>query len=121
MTAVGKYGHGIEMADDWDELIPLGSFALRGVDTLFDRNSCGYVTARDSWVVNYNNDRVSRSVQLLINNYNQVAAQSRYRKLDFTGVDDTQLKWTDRLKEHAEKGAILNLDKDKYATSLYRP
>ena len=109
------------MADDWDELVPLGSFALRGVDTLFDLNSCGYVTARDSWIVSYGHDQARINVRRLIDNYNRYAAQSGYRILDFADVDDSEIKWTDRLKERAQKGVILTDDGDRFSSSLYRP
>jgi predicted helicase len=109
------------MADDWDELIPLGSHALKSTDTLFDLNSCGYVTARDSWITGFQRENVESNVIRMISNYTQLAAQSAYRKIDYEELSDSQVKWTDRLKIAASNGSFITITNDKIVNTLYRP
>ncbi len=109
------------MAEDWESLLPLGSFALRSTDTLFEVNSCGYVTARDSWIVGHNHEQVASNVAKLLLTYNHCAVASSFQDVTYNNVDETTIKWTDRLKQSASSGVVVNLESDRIVDSYYRP
>ncbi|HLP28747.1 MAG TPA: type ISP restriction/modification enzyme [Candidatus Didemnitutus sp.] len=113
------------MADDWDELIPMGSKegkkSNKGASELFHLYSCGIVTARDAWIIGFDQSNVATSTRRLIESYNGFAASSGYRAIDFANTKDQDIKWTDRVKEQAIKGKHISFDDAKFAQLAYRP
>ena len=118
---------------EFDTFIPMGSKVAKAskieqVGTLFKTYSVGVVTARDTWVYNFNQIALTENMNSKIEFYNSQVSkwkrQPRKRSLnidDFVAYDDTQIKWTDRLKSELKNGRFTEFSSDKIRTALYRP
>ena len=118
------------MADDWDEMLPIGSKLKESVDDngLFENHSYGIITARDSWMYSFSADELSQRVTRLMLAYNQ--QESIYRDRMFradNASEDTNnelrldIKWTDRLKAAIDRGTRLNFNRDLIQDASYHP
>ena len=118
---------GVEMADDWDELVPL----LADTDSLetvglFAHLLPGVNTARDAWTVNFSEAVLEENVSKTLEEYNSwVAKYTRYTGPksidDFIEYDDSRISWGSTLKSALRRREILEYaDEAKYQT-MYRP
>jgi len=119
---------GIEMADDWDELIPLGSKeAKRGSgNVLFQTYSLGILTNRDRWVYNYDDRVVMRNMEAVTELYNDHVArwplyQSSKDMNSFVNNDDSKISWSRDLKLKVQRARVAEHSVRHLRTSLYRP
>jgi predicted helicase len=116
------------MADDWDELIPLGSKEGKrgGKDvSLFSIYSLGVATNRDQYVYDFNRDvlfdRVKTFTRLYQEARGKLVTVSDVSLDDVVGVDDTRIKWTRQVKASLQKGHSNEVDIMGIRQSLYRP
>lgn len=119
------------MADDWDELLPLGSKEGKGggSQTIFGLYSLGIATNRDEWVYNFNENVLCENMRQFMLNYNSEVSRFSDEGLikavgnvdDFVNQDPSFVKWTDRLKDALRKGQRLSFSTSEVHRSLYRP
>ncbi|TPH72009.1 DEAD/DEAH box helicase [Helicobacter pylori] len=130
--------------DDFEKLIPLKrDKKLKIFDTIFDINSMGVVSGRDSWVYNFSQKILTQSVQTCIETYNAdlkrfnevfreafkqrtkgVKKADLYKHLNDREIttDKTKIAWVRNLKMQLIKGKKLDdFSQEKISVSLYRP
>lgn len=116
------------MADDWDELVPLGSKEGKAVgsDTIFRRYSRGLETARDAWVYNYSSEQCRLNSSGMLGVYN--AEVARYTATgpgvlidDFLINDNKLIAWSSKLKELCQRSVYAVFDTANIKQSMYRP
>ncbi|KAF0998281.1 hypothetical protein HP10700_06599 [Helicobacter pylori 10700] len=127
--------------DDFEKLIPLKRDKTN--DSIFDINSLGVVSGRDSFVYNFSPKILTQSVQKCIDTYNAdlkrfnerfreafkqrtkgVKAGDLYKHLNDREIttDKTKIAWTDGLKNKLIKNKNLQeSNKDRIRLALYRP
>ncbi len=135
-------GDWINQRDDaFDKLIPL----KRGKNSksVFDINSGGVVSGRDSWVYNFSKDALMQNVQKCIDAYNAdlkrfnarfreafkqrtkgVKSDKLYKQLNDSEIttDKTKIAWTRALKQEFIKNKNLQEShKDRIRLAMYRP
>ena len=118
---------------EFNTFIPMGSKEAKAsktnkVETLFKTYSVGIVTARDTWVYNFNQNALAKNMDSMIEFYNsQVSKRERKPIKQSVNIDNsivydnTQIKWTDRLKSEFGKGRLVEFSADKIRTAFYRP
>jgi predicted helicase len=119
------------MADDWEELIPLGSKEGKTGEsqTLFGLYSLGIATNRDEWVYNFSYRTLLDNMRRFLLNYNAEVSRYSDQQLvtsvmdvdDFVNADPSYIKWTDRLKDALKRGLRLAFYESFVFQSLYRP
>lgn len=129
--------------DAFDKLIPLKRDKKLQNDSVFDINSMGVATNRDSWVYNFSPNALTLSVQKCIDTYNAdlkrfnarfreafkqrikgVKKADLYKHLNDREIttDKTKIAWTDGLKNHLLKNKNLQEShKDRIRLAMYRP
>ncbi len=129
--------------DGFEKLIPLKRDKKRQNPSVFDINSVGVASGRDSWVYNFSKDALRRSVQKCIDTYNadlkrfnthfREAFKSRtkgvksadlYKQLNDQEIttDKTKIAWTRALKQKFIKNKNLQEShKDRIRLAMYRP
>jgi predicted helicase len=119
---------GIEMADDWDELIQLGSKEAkkgRSDSALFALYTTGVTSARDAWAYNFNTQVLSSNMTKLVECFNSHVyrwmASSNISIDDFCEHDDTRISWSRDLKVDMSKGRIAHFTQDMIRIAQYRP
>ncbi len=137
-------GDWINQRDDaFDKLIPLKRDKQRPNPSVFDINSLGVTTGRDSWVYNFSPDALMQSVQKCIDTYNAdlkrfnahfreafkqrtkgVKSADLYKHLNDKEItaDKTKISWTNELKTNLIKNKNLQEShKDRIRLAMYRP
>ncbi|GAA9653697.1 hypothetical protein HpHCM45_11260 [Helicobacter pylori] len=129
--------------DAFDKLIPLKRDKTLKNDSIFDINSLGVLSGRDSWVYNFSQKILTQSVQKCIDTYNAdlkrfnarfreafkqrtkgVKKADLYKHLNDREIttDKTKIAWVQNLKTQLIKGKKLNdFSQEKISVSLYRP
>ncbi|GAA9697793.1 hypothetical protein VN0004_07790 [Helicobacter pylori] len=130
--------------DGFEKLIPLKRDPkLKIFDSIFDLDSNGVASGRDSWVYNFSQKTLKQSVQNCIDAYNAdlkrfnevfreafkqrtqgVKKADLYKHLNDQEIttDKTKIAWTDSLKNHLIKNTNLQESSEKRVRlSLYRP
>lgn len=137
-------GDWINQRDDaFDKLIPLKRDKKLQNPSVFDINSGGVASGRDSWVYNFSKDALMQNVQKCMDTYNAdlecfnahfreafksrtkgVKSDQLYKQLNDKEIttDKTKIAWTDGLKNHLIKNKNLQESrKDCIRLALYRP
>ncbi len=137
-------GDWINQRDDaFEKLIPLKRDTNKNNPSLFDINSLGVTTGRDTWVYNFSSSALAQNAQKMIDTYNadlkrfnerfkeafkqrtkNVKSADRYRHLTDQEIttDETKISWTDGLKNNLIKNKILQeSSKERVRLALYRP
>jgi predicted helicase len=115
---------------DFDALIPLGikgSKDEEDVKAIFRSFSLGIVSARDSYVFNFNRPELERAMRTSIKAYAETLAT--YRTLeeprpspdDVVEVDDARVKWSRQTKRLLGELHNTHFSRDWIRNSLYRP
>lgn len=127
--------------DGFDKLIPLKRD--KNSKSIFDINSLGVASGRDSWVYNFSQKTLKQSVQTCIDTYNAdlkhfnerfreafkqrtqgIKPADRYKHLNDKEIttDQTKIAWTRSLKNHLIKNTNLQESSEKcMRLALYRP
>ncbi|GAA7208902.1 DEAD/DEAH box helicase family protein [Helicobacter pylori] len=129
--------------DAFDKLIPLKRDKKLQNPSVFDINSTGVTSGRDSWVYNFSQKILTQSVQKCIDTYNAdlkrfnayfreafkqrthgVKSDKLHKQLNDKEIttDKTKISWTRALKQEFIKNKNLQEShKDRIRLSLYRP
>ncbi|GAA9718016.1 hypothetical protein VN0025_10200 [Helicobacter pylori] len=129
--------------EEFEKLIPLKRDKTLKNDSIFDINSFGVVSGRDSWVYNFSPNALMQSVQKCIDTYNAdlkrfnerfreafkqrakgVKSGDLYKQLNDKQIttDKTKISWTDGLKNKLIKNKNLQESSEECARlALYRP
>ncbi len=129
--------------DAFEKLIPLKRDKKLQNPSVFDINSGGVVTRRDSWVYNFSPDSLMQNVQKCMDTYNAdlkrfnahfreafkqrakgVKSDKLYKHLNDSEIttDKTKIAWTDGLKNNLIKNKNLQEShKDRIRLAMYRP
>ncbi|GAA8906124.1 DEAD/DEAH box helicase family protein [Helicobacter pylori] len=129
--------------EEFEKLIPLKRDKTLKNDSIFDINSLGVSSGRDSWVYNFSPNALMQSVQKCIDTYNAdlkrfnerfreafkqrtqgVKSGDLYRHLNDKEIttDKTKIAWTDGLKNKLIKNKnLLESSEKRVRLSLYRP
>ncbi|GAA7543610.1 hypothetical protein HpBHB3_09150 [Helicobacter pylori] len=129
--------------EEFEKLIPLKRDKTLKNDSIFDINSGGVGSGRDSWVYNFSPNALMQSVQKCIDTYNAdlkrfnerfreafkqrtqgVKSGDLYKQLNDNEIttDKTKISWTDGLKNKLIKNKNLQEShKDRIRLALYRP
>ena len=121
-----------DLADDWDDLMPLCSDDERRSDdanetTILDDYCPGLQTNRDVWVYGFDRARLAERVERFVDTYNaQVVKWQRkgkpgVRVEDVVTHDDAKIKWSSSLKSSLKRGAYADFDEDAIYRAMYRP
>jgi predicted helicase len=122
-------GSWLEISDnDWETLIPVCDKAVKSKKigpekAIFKLFSLGVVTARDSWVYDFDEDHLARKVNRLIDVYNKErarVAKVATKRSALPELDNT-IKWTRALKKDLKANVKYIFDKECIKPSLYRP
>ena len=94
--------------------------------TVFSIFSAGDITHRDVWCYNSSTKSLSMQMQTAITTFNQEASKCVEAKTiseiaTLVNADPTQIKWDQKLFEHALKGIRHTFDNNKIRLTLYRP
>ncbi|WQR89722.1 DEAD/DEAH box helicase [Helicobacter pylori] len=132
-----------QRGEAFEKLIPLKRDKKRQNPSVFDINSGGVATGRDSWVYNFSPNALMHSVQKCIDTYNAdlkrfnahfreafkqrakgVKSDKLYKRLNDQEIttDKTKIAWVQNLKMQLIKGKKLDdFSQEKISVSLYRP
>ncbi|WP_033747591.1 DEAD/DEAH box helicase [Helicobacter pylori] len=132
-----------QRSEEFETLIPLKRDKKLNNDSIFDINSMGVASGRDSWVYNFSQKTLMQSVQNCIDTYNAdlkrfnerfreafkqrakgVKSGNLYRHLNDKEIttDKTKIAWTDGLKNKLIKNENLQESrKESVRLALYRP
>ena len=123
-----KYGDWINQRDNsFYQFMPMGDKKYRAADSIFSLYSCGVVTARDSWVYNFNQNQVQKNMRNMIDFYNMELDRLKDKNFSTTKTDEfikrseKKIKWSHRVKENLIKGKQLLFQKNYIRLSSYRP
>jgi len=121
-----------ELQNEFETFIPIGdkeSKFIRGDNTgvIFKLFSNGVKTNRDSWPYNFNENVLTKNMNLTVETYNEHCYRWLHR-LDkqvtvdeFVTYDNNKIKWSGDLKINLERGQIAEFSESKLRYSLYRP
>lgn len=109
----------------FDNLILLGD-KKNCKQTVFSIFSAGDITHRDVWCYNSSSKSLSMQMQTAITTFNQEVSKCTEAKtineiVTLVNADPTQIKWDQKLFEHALKGIRHTFDSNKIRLTLYRP
>ncbi|CAN5278436.1 hypothetical protein BH10PSE7_BH10PSE7_23660 [soil metagenome] len=115
--------------NDWNSLIPIAdkqtkSAKIKGQEkAIFRLFSLGVVTARDEWVYDYNEDRLSKKIRHLIDIYNIDRIKREESIAKSRGEDelDYSIKWTRAVKHDLGNGVQYKFQPDNVRYVAYRP
>lgn len=116
------------MADDWEELIPLGSKEAKAGegDAVFTTYGRGVATSRDAWAYNFNAVELKNRVTQSLDFY--LTQAGRYRMLvdrptidEFVDTNDAAISWSDGMKGMLVRGEVEEFSSSSIRKSLYRP
>lgn len=79
----------------------------------------GMSTNRDSWVYNFDKEKLNNNVSTMIDFYNN---QIEYFKQNNNYIyDNDKISWSDGLKTKCKKGQLIESNSSSIVTALYRP
>ncbi len=117
---------------EFDHFIPLGTKTTKIAKTevegvIFKIYSRGVATCRDMWACNFSQLALAKNMQRSIKTYNEhVFKWTRHAKKqskfdDFVLSNESNISWSDGLKNNLRRGKIAQFDTTKIRQSLYRP
>ena len=114
---------------DFETFVPMGTQAAKaGKDnqTIFAVYGGGLKSNRDSWVYNYNRERLAEEMGAFVSAYNMeverwVASDKKKSINDFVTNDDAIIKWDSTLKKHFNSMKKATLDEAHIREAIYRP
>ena len=116
------------MADDWDEMVPLGSKEAKAGngDAVFEIFGRGIATCRDAWAYDYDQNGLDQKMSRLIEEYGFHVGRfsmltPRPNVESFVNYDDTKISWSETLKIMLNRSEYEPFLKSNVRRSLYRP
>jgi len=114
--------------NDWDDLLPIANKETKGAKrkhvekAIFSLFSLGVVTARDEWVYDRSQERLTEKVHYFLDKYNSVLNEKKSEKDKKNYIEeDAEIKWTRSLKKSFLSGNKIKFEEGEISTSLYRP
>jgi predicted helicase len=120
---------GIEMADDWDEMVPMGSKEGKsglGEGTIFKLYSNGVKTNSDAYTYNFQSEKSKHQYRAMVDDYRRQQAawyaSGKPGEIDsYIQLDESRLKWIRNTKRSAARGNKPIDSVEALRLSLYRP
>jgi predicted helicase len=117
------------MAEDWDELIPLGSKEAKAGDAnaLMRIYTNGIITSRDWWMYAWTKEVLRNRATATIDFYNTEVDRCRRLNVSLKSVDsavhndDQKVSWSSRLKECLVRGITVDYSPQSIRKAAYRP
>ena len=117
---------------DFAAFVPLGSKAMKAARGVVDRvlfkiYSRGVSTSRDAWAYNFSRNAIADNMRKMVDTYNTQVLKWQHRANrdeevdDFVDYDDTEISWSESLKQNLQRGKLIDFSEDRLRTSLYRP
>lgn len=99
-------------------------YALDGY--IFKDRSLGVSTNRDSWVYNFNREKVIENTERMVANFNNeverlIEVVEPAERLNKLNQDPSYISWSSGLKSKFNKGKLLTVNRDEVIRSYYRP
>ena len=95
------------------------------VQAAFYSTSLGTATNRDSWIYSFDLKRLNRNIRTMANAYEKrrLSVQAGERSVEEVSRNDApaEIKWTSSLRFRLSRGEQLDLRKNCFRKSLYRP
>lgn len=94
-----------------------------GDEAIFKLFSNGIVSARDSWVYDFNKENLMKKISFFCKAFNDDREKWKNSKQDQKTNDfvDRTIKWTGELENYLKKNTVLSYNKENIKTALYRP
>ncbi len=120
-----------ELHAEFDTFLPIGTKEAKAQksgskSTIFHLYSIGAGTSRDSWMYDFHTDSLAQKASSMIETYN--AELSRWQRAgkpsdidDFVVSDETQIKWSSKLKQCFRREKETTFTYTNIRHSLYRP
>ncbi|HEX6293174.1 MAG TPA: type ISP restriction/modification enzyme, partial [Herpetosiphonaceae bacterium] len=118
-------------ADDFDSFVPMGTKEAKegragSTSAIFRTYSRGAETTRDSWMYDFDRNKLASKARTMIETYNSelsrwIRAGSPSNVDDFVLADEAKIKWSSRLKECLVRKMEARFDPDSIRNALYRP
>ncbi len=116
---------------DFAPFLPMGTKEAKvsksqWVETIFKTYSNGVKTNRDIWAYNFTESVLIANIQRFIATYNAEVDRWHQRSDKQTSIDnfvqynDTEIKWSEGLKNYSKRGIQIVFDTKKVRNSLYR-
>ena len=117
------------MSEEFESLLPMGTKETKSsksveAKAVFKTFSLGVSTNRDAVVYDSDRKTLAARVERFCDDYNteSMRCQKKGAPTDIDGfVDYGKVKWSSTLKNHARRGTLVEFDRTKIRTSLYRP
>lgn len=116
---------------EFDRFIPMGTKKAKAakstaISVLFQNYGCGISTGRDAWAYNYQREVLIMNIRRFITTYNSEVdrwkrAEKNIHVDDFVRYDDTQMKWSEGLKNRFIRELHATFQEKNVRRSLYRP
>ena len=123
-----KHGDWINQRDSsFEEFLPMGDKKTHNPNAIFNLYSLGVATNRDSWVYNFNKNKVKRNMKSMIDFYNQELHRLTDQKLNIKNIDkfinrdESKIKWSDTLKRYFIRRREGKFQRIHIQRSSYRP
>jgi predicted helicase len=122
----------LEMADEFDAFIPLGTKGAKKLDdanapAIFRSYTVGVLTARDEVAYDFLPSTLVARMEQFVNDYNAEvdryhrAKEKQKKNIDIDKFVREDLKWTHNLKQSLKGEHSASTDPSKYRRSLFRP
>ena len=123
-----KYGDWINQRDDsFYQFMSIGDKKSGNQNTIFSLYGQGIKTHRDSWVYNFDKNRVKQNMKNMIEFYNQELVLLKNKNLNiknidqFIDLDPKKITWSYGVKENLLKKKQAFFKKEYIKQSIYRP
>ncbi len=101
--------------DEFNKFLPL--FQKDKINGLFQLFGNSIKTNRDEWVYDFHFDNLVKKVEFFSNKYHACFEQPK----NATQILDTEIKWSEGLKDKLEAGQKFKIEKQKIIHSYWRP
>jgi predicted helicase len=127
-----QHGDWINQRDSiFEQFVALGNKNDARKKSIFNINSQGVLSARDTWVYNTNISAIESNLRHMIDTYNSerikyfhMCSNSSGQQINFEDVIDTdpkKISWSRGLKEDAKKNKEYKFEFESIVQSMYRP
>ncbi len=114
--------------NEFDDFLPIGTYEAKAGEgkAIFAMFSNGVKTNRDAWAYNFTKKQLAQNIQRMIKVYNDqvykwASTGGKARVDDFVLNDDTQISWSEGLKNALKGGSTIEYNENKLRPALYRP
>ena len=120
------------LREDFETFLPMGSKQAKAAKSevsgvIFHQFSSGVQTNRDAWVINFNQEALTKNIRRTIKFYNSQVFNWERRENpndnvdDFVNYDNEQISWSSSLKSQLKGGHTAEFTEPKIRRHLYRP